>query len=180
MSYDSNLESDIGSVLDRCCDVFVRDEFEQRLGQGGLTRDENERSHCCVYFVPFNRQMGELLIGDHKKSGLWLMPGGHIDKRESLLCALNREINEELGVADFFSRSDPFLLTVTDIVGGNITCKKHFDVWHLMDTDGSDFEVDYSEYHEVRWVSIEKARNMIIDPASLRALAVLEGVAMLG
>ena len=94
-------------------------------------------SHVCAYFVPYNPETKQILIGDHKKSGLWLMPGGHVDAGESLLTTLNREIEEELGIANFYQeRPEPFLLSITNIVTGVRPCQKHFDVWHIMETNG--------------------------------------------
>lgn len=45
-------------------------------------------------FIFYNEQV---LLVKHKKSGLWLPVGGHIEQEESILEALNREIQEEIG-----------------------------------------------------------------------------------
>jgi 8-oxo-dGTP diphosphatase len=34
--------------------------------------------HLVVYFIPVDRASGCLLLGDHRKSGPWLPPGGHV------------------------------------------------------------------------------------------------------
>ena len=167
--------TEIEEALDQCVTESDKAEYQARLHEGLLARDENIHSHFCAYFVPFNPDTKQLLIGDHKKSGLWLMPGGHIDASESLLTTLNREIKEELGVSDFYTvRPKPFLLTITNIVTDVRPCKKHFDVWHVMETSGEGLEVDYTEYNEVRWVSIAEARGLVVDPANLEALSRLE------
>lgn len=169
-----NLQQEIISSLGKCVNEDTREEYETRLNRSQLTRDENEHTHFCAYFVPYNPVSKKVLIGDHKKSGLWLMPGGHIDQGETLIATLNREIEEELGVANFFSKKpEPFLLTITNINQDVRNCEKHFDVWHIMETNGSDFKIDYTEYNEVRWVTIAQAQQIIVDPASLEALKVL-------
>ncbi|MCA9365438.1 NUDIX domain-containing protein [Candidatus Kaiserbacteria bacterium] len=170
-----NLTKQIESSLDKCPDLNTKDEYRSRLNEGNLVRDDNVHSHFCAYFVPYSSTNKTVLVGDHKKSGLWLMPGGHVDKDETLLDTLNREIKEELGVSNFFNeRPEPFLMSVTNIVSNVRPCQKHFDVWHLMETDGSDFQIDYAEYNEVRWLTIPEARELVTDPANLQALDVIE------
>ena len=60
----------------------IADQFLSRLEEERPTRDENEQTHFCVYFLPFNPETKQVFIGDHRKSGLWLVPGGHIDMEE--------------------------------------------------------------------------------------------------
>lgn len=153
----------------------VAKKHTERIAEGNLTMDEDPVSHFCAYFLPYNPATKQVLFGHHKKSGEWLSPGGHIDKGESLLETLNREIHEELGVEKFFKvKPDPFLLTTTLIERDPRQCKKHFDVWHLMETDGSNFNVDMAEYHEVRWISIPEAKKLATDAANRAALNFLE------
>lgn len=77
------------------------------------------------------------------KSGLWLAPGGHIDKDEHLLQTLNREIEEELGAKERIKENiRSFLLTITPINNPVQACKEHLDIWYRFPTDGSEFNVD--------------------------------------
>ena len=171
------LKKEIELSLDKCPDEKTRDEYIKRLSNGYLVRDEDVGSHFCAYFVPYNPINKTILVGAHKKSGLWLMPGGHVDFGETLLETVNREIEEELGIKDFFQeKPEPFLLSVTNIDYDTRPCKKHFDIWHLMETDGSNFKVDYTEYNKVRWITVPEARTLITDPANLQALAVIENL----
>src|SRR6056297_1045634 len=97
-----NLHQEIEASLEVCADHATKEAYINRLQAGRLERDHDPISHFCAYFVPFNPATKQVLIGDHKKSGLWLMPGGHIDAGETLYTTINREIEEELGVKDFF------------------------------------------------------------------------------
>ncbi|HEY4478863.1 MAG TPA: NUDIX domain-containing protein [Candidatus Paceibacterota bacterium] len=149
--------------------------FAKRLGEGRLTRDENSASHFCVYFLPFNRAKKEVFVIHHKKARLWLSPGGHIDQGETILETLNREIKEELGVPAFFKAlPEPFFFEVTPIENSIQTCKFHFDIWYLMQTDGQKFNVDSSEFLDTRWLRFNEARKIVSDPANLKALNLVE------
>ena len=43
-----------------------------------------------------------------------------------------------------------------------------------METDGKDFEIDFTEYKEVRWVTLEEARGLLVDPANRAAIDAIE------
>lgn len=149
----------------------VSQRFLERLHEPGLTRDEGTASHYCVYFLPYNTETKQIFIVHHKKSGLWLSPGGHIDKGEDFLTALNREINEELGVTNYFSQlPEPFLITITPISNPAQPCKEHLDTWFLLETDGAHFNVDPQEFHETRWIGLEEAKSIVTDKANLQAI----------
>lgn len=158
-----------------CCDEATYQSFQQRLTEGSLTRDENSASHSCVYFLPFDAQKKKVFIVHHKKSGFWLSPGGHIDQGETPLEALNREISEELGMQNFFHEEpEPFLLTIAHIENPVQPCKTHYDIWFLLPTDGSHFNIDPEEFHETRWMSFEEADTLVTESANRRALEIIQ------
>ncbi len=163
----------VGDITSQELELAQR--FLTRLNVGGgLTRDEGNMSHFCAYFLPYNSKTKQVFIVHHKKSGLWLSPGGHIDKGELLLDALNREINEELGVANFFPElPKPFLISITPINNPIQSCKEHLDIWFLVETDGSNFNVDPQEFHATKWMSLNDAKLIVTDPANLKAIEIL-------
>ena len=154
-----------------CASQEVYKRFVTRIDEGGLTRDENRASHYCVYFLPYNLKTQEVFIVHHKKAEQWLAPGGHIDEGEVPLQTLEREMGEELGFS-YKSLEDPtpFLLTITPISNPVQPCRKHFDIWYGIPTVGSDFHIDPREFHETRWLSVPKARQLVTDPPNLQAL----------
>jgi len=82
---------------------------------------------------------------------LWLSPGGHIDAGEGLLDALNREIDEELGMQKYFTElPKPFLLTITPIHNKVHPCTMHYDVWFCVQTGGLKFNIDPREFLDTR------------------------------
>src|SRR5258708_6160324 len=92
----TTLYEEIKAVVDpKLCNEQIANYWLERLEKRDLTRDDGNVSHFCCYFLPYNSAIRQVFIVYHKKSGLWLSPGGHIDKDESLMQTLNREIGEE-------------------------------------------------------------------------------------
>jgi 8-oxo-dGTP pyrophosphatase MutT (NUDIX family) len=172
----STLYEEIKAVIDpKLCNEQIAQYWLERLEKGDLTRDDGNVSHFCCYFLPYNPATHEVFIVHHKKSGLWLFPGGHIDKGEPLMKTLNREIEEELGVKNRIKEEiKPFLLTITPIENRVQPCKEHMDIWYRFPTDGSEFNVDPTEFHATRWTSIKGARELMTDPPNLEALNRME------
>ena len=167
------LYDQISKIIDIsiCDSESTHTNFLKRLEEGAFTRDENPQSHFCAYFLPYNSENKKVFIVHHKKSSLWLSPGGHIDKGEGLLETLNREIDEELGVKTFFKElPSPFLLTITPIENKVQPCKTHLDIWYLVNTDGANFNVDPKEFHETKWLTIDEAEKIVTDPPNRKAL----------
>jgi 8-oxo-dGTP pyrophosphatase MutT (NUDIX family) len=171
------LYEQISKIIDisTCDSKATHANFLKRLQEGAFTRDENPQNHFCVYFLPYNPQSKKVFIVHHIKSGLWLSPGGHIDKGEGLLETLNREIDEELEVRGFFKElPPPFLLTITPIENRAQPCKTHFDIWYLANTDGTNFNVDPKEFHEARWLAIGEAEKILTDRPNRMALEIIK------
>ncbi len=155
-------------------------KFLNRLRDGCLTKDENPESHFCVYFAAYDPRAKQVFIGHHKKSGLWLFNGGHIDKDEILKEALEREIKEEW---DFKMQAkdigNPSLLTITKI--NNPTkqlCKTHYDVWYFVSVDKKKFDPSLKslaeEFYKNEWMTADKAIQIITEINTLKAIKFLE------
>ncbi|MFH1894468.1 MAG: NUDIX domain-containing protein [Patescibacteria group bacterium] len=173
------LYDQISKIIDMsiCDSKRTYKNFLKRLGESSFTRDENPQTHFCAYFLPYNVESNKVFIVHHKKSDLWLSPGGHIDNGEGLLDALNREIYEELGVKQFFQKApSPFLLTITPIENKGQPCKTHFDIWYLVNTDGANFNVDPEEFHDTKWLTIDEAEKIVTDQPNRKALEIVKKI----
>lgn len=53
--------------------------------------------HLVSYFVVVDRARRSLLLVDHRKAGLWLPTGGHVEPDEDPRETVVRELAEELG-----------------------------------------------------------------------------------
>lgn len=155
-------------------------KFLQKIEQGSLTRDEDPKSHLCAYFAAYDPDSKQVFIGHHKKSGLWLFNGGHIDEGETIRETLMREIKEEWGLdGKDFEIKPPALLTITEI--NNPTkqlCNVHYDLWCFIAVDKDSFmPVEaklLEEFHEAGWKNLEEARNLIKDKSTLLAVDFVE------
>jgi 8-oxo-dGTP pyrophosphatase MutT (NUDIX family) len=158
----------------------ILQEFTRRLAAGNYTRDENPASHFCVYFAAFDPGRGQVFVGHHKKSGLWLFNGGHIDPGETALEAVKREIGEEWGLwVPEEQIGSPQLLTVTEIEDQPaIQCDRHYDIWYLIACDRAAFTPDPArlaeEFHQTEWLTPAAARTRITCPNNLQALSLIE------
>lgn len=107
--------------------------------------------HLVSYFAVVDRD--HLLLVDHRKAGLWLPPGGHVEPGEHPQDTARREAREELGIAAEFLWPDPLFLTVQRTVGAS----RHTDVslWYVLRGDrGTAYDFDRGEFHGIRWFAM--------------------------
>jgi len=123
--------------------------------------------HLVSYFVLVDKQKRKLLLINHIKSGLWLPPGGHVEKDEYPKDTVIREMQEELGTTAQFIIDTPFFITVTKTV--NIEAG-HTDVslWYLLAGDSlQEFVYDKKEMSGLRWFAFDEIlqiKSNIFDP----------------
>jgi 8-oxo-dGTP pyrophosphatase MutT (NUDIX family) len=111
--------------------------------------------HLVVYSIPFDAANRCLLLGDHRKSGLWLPPGGHVEDGEDPRQAVIRETREELGIPAEFADDKPFFLTITPTAGAD----RHLDVslWFVLRVARkAPLNPDQREFREVRWFDLDE------------------------
>jgi 8-oxo-dGTP pyrophosphatase MutT (NUDIX family) len=120
--------------------------------------------HLVSYFVVFDEARGEILLVAHRKAGLWLPSGGHVEPMEAPWDTVLRECDEELrieAVASAVSGERPFFLTVTRTRGQG----RHTDVslWYVLRAAADDIvSFDEEEFDAIRWLPL---RQILAEPA---------------
>jgi 8-oxo-dGTP pyrophosphatase MutT (NUDIX family) len=104
-----------------------------------------------------------VLLHHHKRLGMWLQPGGHVDPGETPEQAAVRETFEETG----FTCTDPRFVHVDVHPGGR--GHTHLDVRYLVEADGDPSPAE-GESPDVLWFAWDDAIAMA-DPG-LRGLLV--------
>jgi 8-oxo-dGTP diphosphatase len=131
-------------------------------------------THLVSYFVVIDQSTQQILLTDHKKSGLWLPPGGHVEMDEHPLETVKREAKEELGIEAEFLFDQSIFLTVTKTVGQTAG---HTDVsfWYVLrgDSKGS-IDADKEEFNGVQWFGLDELPYDRSDPHLKRFIKKLE------
>lgn len=122
-----------------------------------LVRDNNPTSHFCSFFLPINLENRTVFLGNHKKAGGWIPPGGHIQKGETPLGCVKREFAEELQYGLTNEKIELFDLSIVDIDNTrSLPCKIHYDFWYLIHTPKINFRFTKDEFYGARWVHLSE------------------------
>ncbi len=136
------------------------------------SRDENKLEHLCVFYVPIDTINKKIYIIIHRKSGLWMPPGGHIDKNEKPHTAIIRECGEELNYKITNENLELFNISIDPIDNPIQQCKVHYSLWYLVDTDHQNFQYN-EESLDGRWVDLIEAKRLITFPTFQNPIASL-------
>lgn len=96
---------------------------------------------------------GRTLLHRHKRLGLWLQPGGHVDPGETPAEAAARESLEETGLAVHHPDGEPRLVNLDVHEGGR--GHLHLDLRYVLRADGdAPFAPAAGESRDLRWVDV--------------------------
>ncbi|MFJ2239219.1 NUDIX domain-containing protein [Streptomyces sp. NPDC087859] len=134
-----------------------------------LRKPDVPAMHLVTYFVVLDDIRGQLLLVAHRKAGLWLPAGGHVEPGEDPWTTVVRECHEELGTqaqASPITGELPLFLTVTQTRGQGT----HTDVslWYLLNADANTItSYDEDEFEAIRWLTPEQVlgeSDELLDP----------------
>ncbi len=106
----------------------------------------------------------------HRRLGIWVQPGGHVDPGETPWAAAGREAVEETGMAVRFLGDEPELAHVDVHPGGR--GHTHFDLRYLFTADDADPTPPPEESQEVGWFGWDAAAA-VAEPGMAGILAAL-------
>ncbi|MFJ3338955.1 NUDIX hydrolase [Streptomyces sp. NPDC086766] len=170
---DQLLRARLTDVLDR---LWIWDEQERAhltaavewvAGGAPLYRTQKPdvpSMHLVSYFVVLDESRGELLLVAHRKAGLWLPSGGHVEPMEDPWDTVTRECREELSieaVPSAVTGAQPFFLTITRTRGHG----QHTDVslWYVLQSSaGAITSFDEGEFEAIKWLS---PQQVLAEPA---------------
>ncbi len=115
-----------------------------------------------------------VLLQHHKKIGMWLQPGGHIELDEDPLQALYREIKEETGldesnltIIELFKEKrteghgSKLLPIPFDINVHSFNDKhKHIDLCYIMKANTDEVILETDKAHDIRWFTISEMTKL--------------------
>ena len=134
-------------------------------------RRECLEGHLTASALVVDAAGGRVLLTHHKKLDRWLQLGGHCDGDANLPGVALREAVEEGGIAEL--RIDPSILDL-DIhpipEHGGVAAHLHYDTRFLIHAPPGAEPVVSEESHDVRWVRVEDALELVEDVSLRRML----------
>jgi 8-oxo-dGTP pyrophosphatase MutT (NUDIX family) len=156
--------------------AFVRRMLELCRAEAACERSHFAPGHFTASAFVLSPDRRDLVLIHHKKLGIWVQPGGHVEPTDAdLLSAARREVLEEVGLSDLELLSNPDASPVFDVDIHAIPARKadpaheHFDVRFAFVAKTRQL-VHSDEVADLRWVPLPDVEQMGSDESVLRAV----------
>lgn len=165
-------EAIIGYVPDDAQELAYRERMLELLAQSGAFQSMHfVPGHFTASAFVLSPERDALLLILHKKLGLWLQPGGHIEPSDpTLAAAARREVAEEVG-ADLEPPTHDALFDIdihTIPPYGEKPAHEHFDVRYCFQARSRLFTAS-DEVVRAQWVPLSQLAEVTSDRSVLRA-----------
>ena len=160
---------------------FVARMLELTQAAAACERSHFAPGHFTASAFVLSPERRDLVLIHHKKLGIWVQPGGHVEASDAdLLSAARREVLEEVGLAEL----EPLAIgdsALFDVDIHRIPARKlepaheHFDVRFAF-VARSRTLVPSDEVVDLRWVPLADVEQMGTDESVMRAVKKLRGL----
>jgi 8-oxo-dGTP pyrophosphatase MutT (NUDIX family) len=161
--------------------AFVQRMLELSQAGGACERSHFEPGHFTASAFVLSPDRRDLVLIHHKKLGIWVQPGGHVEPvDDDLIAATRREVQEEVGLGELELVMNGTSL-VFDVDIHRIPARKaepaheHFDVRFAFVAKTRDL-VHSEEVADLRWVPLSEVEQLGSDDSVLRAVRKLRAL----
>lgn len=140
----------------------------------GKVTTPGEKHFTASVFILSKESPKKVVLVHHKKHGVWLQPGGHIEPFENPVEAAVREVKEETGIdisfllrhiepIDHFGKMLPtpkFFLEETIPAHKAEPEHFHLDLFYTVEVAFQEVILQAEESHEVGWFTVNEALKL--------------------
>ena len=162
--------------------AFVGRMLELSRVPAACERSHFGPGHFTASAFVLSPDLCDLVLIHHKKLGIWVQPGGHVEPSdESLSGAARREVLEEVGLGELEPFAAAGTSQVFDVDIHLIPARKadpaheHFDVRFAFVAKTREL-VHSDEVNDLRWVPLPDVEQMGADESVLRAVRKLRAL----
>ena len=160
---------------------FVARMLELCRADAACERSHFEPGHFTASAFVLSPDRRDLVLIHHKKLGIWVQPGGHVEPSDpDLVSAAQREVSEEVGLSELELLRNG-VSPVFDLDIHVIPARKrdpaheHFDVRFAFVAKTREL-VHSAEVLDLRWVPLDDVQSIATDESVLRAVRKLRAL----
>lgn len=123
---------------------------------------KNSDGHFTVSGLILSEDKNRVLLIKNNKFNKWLMPGGHIERGESIINAIKREIMEEVGIneIDLYYNNIAYIDVHKIPERGTEFSHWHYDLRHVfLSKNKNKIKIDNNEVGDYKWVKINSIKD---------------------